>query len=119
MGKRVLLVDNSVPLSQSVKFTLSREGYEVALVEDEEVAINKLSTEIYDVVILDLKNANQYGSTMLRFLQNRKGEIPVLALMNFDWGNSMEEHGLPGVTDWIVVPFSNEKLTTTIRKICS
>lgn len=56
---------------------------------------------------------------MLRFLQNRKGEIPVLALMNFDWGNSMEEHGLPGVTDWIVVPFSNEKLTTTIRKICS
>lgn len=55
MGKRVLLVDNSVPLSQSVKFTLSREGYEVALVEDEEVAIKKLSTEIYDVVILDLK----------------------------------------------------------------
>ena len=113
MGK-VLLVDNSIPLSRSVEFTLTQNNYFVDSERDEEYAVKKLASEIYDVVIVDLKDVQEYGSKILQFLQNNNALFapPVLGLTIPE-----ADRSISGVTEWLTIPFSNDKLLSCMRNL--
>ncbi len=120
MKGKILLVDNSVPLSKSVEFTLSRNNYRVDAVSDEGEALNKLASGTYLLVIINLKDINSYGLKTLDFLQSMGGDssLPVLGLTTPVGGMNASPLTTAGVTGWLAVPFSDEKLLNSIKKMC-
>ncbi len=114
MTGQILLIDHSVPLSRSIAFILTQNGYHVNAVRDEDNALHNLASEGYDLIIVNLKDVDAYGSKILKFLRNRKDPSapPVLGLTTPEG-----ERDRTLVTEWLPVPFSNEKLLSCIKKI--
>ncbi len=118
MEKKILLVGNFLPLYTSVDFILSGCGYRVVSVKDEKSAVRQCSVDRYDLVIVNVKNTGAPMGEMQIFLQNRDPHIPVLALIAPEWNRENENENLYGITDWLIIPFSNEKLINCVRKLC-
>ncbi len=119
MTGQILLIDHSVPLSRSVAFVLTQNGYHVDAVRDEESALHTLASDGYDLIIINLKDIAAYGSKILDFLQNRRDASapPVLGLTTPEGERDSTLVSTAGVTEWLSVPFSNEKLLNCIKKI--
>ena len=52
--KKILVVDDERPISDIIKFNLTKEGYEVVTAFDGREAIAKFDEENPDLIILDL-----------------------------------------------------------------
>jgi len=116
--KKILLVGNSLPLYTSVDFILSGCGYGVVSVKDAKSAVRKCREGRYDLLIVNFKNIGAPMRELQIFLQNRDPHIPVLALIAPEWNRENENENLYGITDWLVIPFSNEKLINCVRRLC-
>ncbi len=120
MGNKILLIDNSIPLGQSVKFILSRTGYQIDMIDSEDKAIVKLKTGKYDLVIIDLKTFDLYGNPAIRFIRSEGERIhnpPVLILSIPEVKDTVDAAAFPGKVEWLMIPFSNEKLITSVKKL--
>ncbi len=120
MKEKILLSDNSVSLSESIKFALARNGYEVDIVENEEQTIRMIKSGDYRLVIVDLKDMEAFGSGVINFLKQMKGTgVPtaVLALTQPSEREVISGIVSSGIKDWLMIPFSNEKLVSSVRRI--
>lgn len=83
-GKKILFVEDE-PVAQTVYCNrLKREGFETFFAEDGEVALNFLSRERPDLVILDLMLPKVNGTEVLKHIRSepRLKEVPVLIFSN-------------------------------------
>lgn len=118
MKKKILLIGNSLPLCTSVDFILSGCGYGVVTVKDGKSAARQCSVDRYDLLIVNVKNTGVPMGELQIFLQHRDPHIPVLALIASEWNRENKNENFYGITDWLVIPFSNEKLINCVRKLC-
>ena len=51
---RILLVDDEIPLCESLAYSLRKEGYEVTTAPDGNSAIKQFHKQVPDVILLDL-----------------------------------------------------------------
>src|SRR3954463_1859761 len=70
---RVLIVDDDEPHAQAVAESLNRVGYECTVAASGQRGAQLLESEIYDIVITDLRMDDFDGLAMLR---KAKEEIP-------------------------------------------
>ncbi len=120
MKERILLSDNSVSLSESIKFALSRNGYEVDIVENEEQTIRLIESGDYRLVIVDLKDVKAFGSGVVKFLKRMESAgLPsaVIALTQPSEQEIISGIVTNGIKDWLMIPFSNEKLINSVKRI--
>ncbi len=61
IGKRILLVDDDDAFRFVVKEMLADEGFSITQAEDGSEAIDKLQTRRFDLVLLDIFDANGLG----------------------------------------------------------
>ena len=52
--KKILVVDDEKPISDIIKFNMTKEGYEVVTAFDGQAALEVFEAEQPDIVILDL-----------------------------------------------------------------
>jgi two-component system, NtrC family, response regulator HydG len=81
MGKkpvRVLVVDDDKATVAALRELLSSQGYQVDVASDGLVAIDRVAELPPDVVVTDLDMPNMDGMTLLRELQSRDKELPVI-----------------------------------------
>lgn len=83
-AKTILFVEDNPLVVQIYRTWLQREGYEVALAEDGEVALTKLPLLKPALVILDMMLPKRNGSEVLHFIRGQAGlkATPVLILSN-------------------------------------
>ena len=119
MGKKILVVDDSSSIRQSVSFILEESGYEVELAEDGVQGLTRLEENSYDLVISDVNMPNRNGIEMVSMMKaiDRYKFTPVLILTTESQKSIMEEGRKAGATGWIVKPFTNEKLLATVAKV--
>ena len=112
---RILLVEDNRDLSGWLARSLQREQYAVECSPDGEDADNRLRTETYDLVILDLALPRMNGEEVLRRLRRRDAETPVLVLTatNTMTGRVGTLDG--GADDYMVKPFEIQELEARIR----
>ncbi|MCF8308978.1 MAG: response regulator [Bacteroidales bacterium] len=119
MPKKVLVVDDSESIRDVVSYTLRNEGYEVALAEDGDKALDKIRKEKYRLVVTDLYMPNMDGMELIREirkLDDYKG-VPILFLTTESQLDKKKEAKQAGATGWIVKPFSPEKLLKALKKV--
>ncbi|RKX92548.1 MAG: hypothetical protein DRP59_05205 [Spirochaetes bacterium] len=120
MQGRILLSDNSITLSESIRFALSRNGYEVDTAWNEEQTISMIKTGKYRLVIVDLKDMDTFGASVINFITGREVDSSVPAILALSQPAEQEEiSGIVsgGIKEWLMIPFSNEKLLNSVKKI--
>ena len=113
---RILVVDDEKLLVKGLKFNLENEGYEVDACYDGAAAVEKVSRERYDLVLLDLMMPEMDGieacmrirqmSTVPVIMLTAKGE-DTDKLIGFD----------AGADDYITKPFNILELKARVRAL--
>jgi len=120
MPKKILIVDDSAAIRQSISFILSQEGYETLEATDGLEAFNMLpSIEALDLIITDVNMPNLDGIGFIRKARElpKYKFTPILVLTTESQGSKMNEGKEAGATGWIVKPFNSDKLLGIVKKV--
>ncbi|MBI4995752.1 MAG: response regulator transcription factor [Rhodocyclales bacterium] len=114
---RVLLVEDDPQLGDGLTVGLRQSGFAVDWVKDGAAADQALSTENFDVVVLDLSLPKLAGMEVLKRLRARGQTLPALILTARD-ATADKIAGLDsGADDYLVKPIDLDELAARIRAI--
>jgi two-component system OmpR family response regulator len=114
---RVLLVEDDYMIGAAVQQALRDNGYGVDWVINGATALDAISTQSYELVLLDLGLPGRDGMSVLAELRKEDGGIPVVILTAHD---SIEDRvaGLDGgADDYLVKPFVLSELMARMRAV--
>lgn len=113
---KILVVDDEVMIRKVIREYCEEEKYEVDEAENGIVALNKLNSTNYDLMILDIMMPKMDGFTLLENIDNDK-KVPTIVLSARD-----EEYdkllGFDlGIDDYLTKPFSPKELIARIKAV--
>lgn len=101
---KVLVVDDEKPISDIIKFNLTKEGYDVVTAADGREALDMYNDENPDLVLLDQMLPEVDGIEVLRQIRS-KSDIPVIMVTAKD-SEIDKVLGLEmGADDYVTKPF--------------
>ncbi|HEY1540338.1 MAG TPA: response regulator transcription factor [Solirubrobacteraceae bacterium] len=115
----ILICDDESALREALRQSFERDGHRVRAVADGQAAIDRASTESYDVLLLDvsLGPASPNGYDVCRELRRRRNIIAIIMLTARD-GEVDAVLGLEaGADDYVVKPFRPAELRSRIRAV--
>jgi DNA-binding response OmpR family regulator len=114
---RILLVEDDRMIGESLRAALRQSGYAVDWVRDGRAADATLSTERFDVVLLDLGLPQRDGLDVLRSLRARSDRTPVIVVTARDALEARVQGLDAGADDYIVKPFELDELLARMRAV--
>jgi two-component system chemotaxis response regulator CheY len=120
MPKKILIVDDSAAIRQSISFILRQEGYDTVEASDGLEALTMLgSIGALDLIITDVNMPNLDGIGFIKKAREIQAYkfTPILVLTTESQGSKMNEGKEAGATGWIVKPFNADKLLGIVRKV--
>jgi DNA-binding response OmpR family regulator len=113
---RILLVDDETLITDSLTYSLRREGYDVRAVGDGSIALQEIQEYAPDLVVLDIMLPGMSGLEICRRLR-AQNTTPVIMLTAR--GEEIDRVlGLEvGADDYLAKPFSFRELLARIRSI--
>lgn len=114
---QILVVDDDEAVRDSLRRSLSFEGYDVRTAVDGVDALAAVEAHAPDVVVLDLQMPRMDGLEMCRRLRAGGHDVPVLMLTARD-GTRDRVTGLDvGADDYLPKPFALEELLARLRAL--
>ncbi|NUP90249.1 MAG: response regulator, partial [Candidatus Sumerlaeia bacterium] len=114
---RLLLIEDSKRLQQSVGTGLRRSGYAVDIAGDGEEGLWMAESRDYDAIILDLMLPKLDGLTLLRTLRARGRAGHVLILTARDAVEDRVTGLQAGADDYLVKPFAFSEFLARVRTL--
>ncbi|MCK5199114.1 MAG: response regulator [Spirochaetales bacterium] len=116
MVRTILLIENSEALSKSITVNLKGNGYETYSTKTITEGLRILSENKIELIIADI---NLGKSKIIDFASNiavnsRYNTIPLIMLSNEE--GKVSDKSIPGIEEWIIKPFSTDKLLKTVRR---
>ena len=112
----ILVVEDEETLAESLRYNLSREGYEVTVVGDGRAAVESYRLKRVDLVVLDLMLPGLGGLDVLRQMR-AVSEVPVVVVTAKDAEADVVAGLELGADDYVTKPFSMRELISRIRGI--
>jgi len=114
--KRVLVVDDEARMVRFVRMNLELEGYEVSEASNGIEALEKVRSELPDLVLLDVMMPEMDGFEILAELR-RFSNVPVI-MLTVKGEETDRIRGLDlGADDYVTKPFSPRELVSRIRAV--
>ena len=114
---RILLVEDDRMIAQAVSDGLKSARYAVDWVNNGNMAEQALSSQQYDLILLDLGLPGQDGLQLLNRLRQKKNNTPVLIVTARDDLDSRLAGLDGGADDYIIKPFDLSELLARIRAV--
>lgn len=114
---RILVVDDDRAVRESLRRSLSFNGYSVELAQDGQEALERIISDRPDAVVLDVMMPRMDGLQVCRHLRSTGDDLPILVLTARD---SVSERvaGLDaGADDYLPKPFALEELLARMRAL--
>ena len=111
MDTRVLYIDDDVPLAHLVRRNLGRSNHDVIHVHDPILAVEKLQSEPFDVVVLDHYLANMTGLDILRRFRDAGISTPVVYVTGSSEARIAVEALKNGASDYVIKNASEDFLS--------
>jgi two-component system response regulator HydG len=115
-GYRILVVDDERPTRLLMEKELPRAGYVVTTAESGEEALEKVRTQDFDVILLDLKMPGIGGMEALRRVRNSGASGEVVILTGHPDVDSAIEAMKSGAYDYLTKPFKLSELEEVLRR---
>jgi two-component system response regulator AtoC len=111
-----LIVDDDPAVRMVLRKLLTRRGDTVVEAEDGKQAIDQLGARAVDLVITDLLMPRANGLEVLRYVRERKPQIPVIMLTAEGSIRDCVEAMRAGAFNFLTKPFHNDDLEEIIRQ---
>lgn len=118
MSGKILVVDDSITLRTSVKFTLEKKGYKIIQAEHGKAGLDKLEKEgKVDLIISDINMPVMDGITFIKEVKKTSHRFtPILILTTESEPEKKKEGKKAGAAGWLVKPFKNNQLVKIAQK---
>ncbi|MBM9613559.1 response regulator transcription factor [Desulfobulbus rhabdoformis] len=114
---RILIIDDEPELCQQIAKSLIKQRYAVDTAGSGTMALEKIFTNPYDLIVLDIMLPEKDGFTVLEELRGDKMAVPVLMLTaKGDISDRVKGLDL-GADDYLHKPFSMAELLARIRAL--
>jgi two-component system, OmpR family, alkaline phosphatase synthesis response regulator PhoP len=117
MASRILIVEDEKHLAEALAHNLKFEGYDTSVVGDGETATQRLASEDFDLVVLDVMLPGMSGFDVCERLREAGNRVPVLFLT----ARNSDADRLAGLRhggdDYMTKPFLLEEIVLRIRGI--
>jgi two-component system copper resistance phosphate regulon response regulator CusR len=114
---RLLIVEDDVKTASALQSGLQSEGFSVALARTGEEGLLVLTTETFDLVVLDWMLPGRDGIEVLKALRARGAKTPVLLLTARDAVADRVLGFESGADDYLIKPFAFAELIARIRSL--
>jgi len=117
MTPHLLLVEDEEAIALPLRDRLVRNGYTVEVASDGLTALDRASSETYQLILLDIQLPGKNGLDVCRDLRQRGIQTPILMLTAF--GETTDKVlGLKlGADDYLAKPFDNAELLARIEAL--
>ncbi len=113
---RILLVEDESSLSEPLAFLLTREGFEVEIVEDGQMALDVFAEGNFDIILLDLMIPKVPGNEVCRQIRVTS-TIPIIMLTAKDTEVDKVVGLELGADDYVTKPYSTRELLARIKAV--
>jgi two-component system alkaline phosphatase synthesis response regulator PhoP len=114
---RILLVEDEANLARSLQFNLEQEEYEVRTTPNGNEALDWLTQEKFDLIILDIMIEGMDGFEVARQVRRRDQKLPILMLT----ARSTEQDRIQvlelGADDYMVKPFHLREMLLRVQRM--
>jgi DNA-binding NtrC family response regulator len=117
--KKILVVDDDEDILASAQLLLKRHVAQIRLLDTPQKLVRLLQTEYFDLILLDMNfvMGDSSGSEGLNWLVKIREEysIPVVLMTAYAGVELAVKAMKMGAADFVIKPWSNEKILTTIE----
>jgi two-component system, OmpR family, phosphate regulon sensor histidine kinase PhoR len=113
---RILVVDDELRIREACKLVLEESGYEVRLASDGIRAIEYISADHYDIVLLDLMMPGMSGFEALGKIKSLDPDTVIIVITGYATLEHSVDAMKKGAFDFIPKPFTPEHLRVTVAK---
>lgn len=115
--KHILVVDDEPSIVILLEYTLKQAGYKVSIARDGKDAYDMISSQNFDLVLLDIMLPKMDGMEVCRRIRQERIQVPIIMLTA-----KSEEYdkiiGLElGADDYITKPFSPREVIARIKAV--
>lgn len=112
VGRRILVVDDEPQIRRIMRAVLVTKGYEVAEAESGENALKLVSSERYDLMLLDINMPGISGIEVCREVR-RSSDIPIVIMSA---GEEIKAQALnAGANDYLKKPFGVSQIFSCVE----
>lgn len=116
--KRVLIVDDSMVMRMMIGDILTRNDFEIAGVAEDGInAMKMYQTLKPDIVTMDIIMPNELGIESLRKIMQYDPNARVVVISGLHQKALLMEALEAGAKDYIIKPFTEDELLSSLRKI--
>lgn len=109
--KKVLIVEDEKPMARALEIKLTNSGFDARVAFDGQEALDILSIEKFDIILLDLVTPRKDGFDVLEELNKRGDPTTVIISSNLSQPEDIERAKALGAKDYFV------KSNTPINKV--
>jgi len=113
----ILLAEDEENLHEALKLNLELEGYEVTSAFDGSTALQKIQSEYFDLVVLDIMLPEVDGIHVTETIRIQNNEVPILILSAKNTSADRVLGLKKGADDYLTKPFNLEELLLRVQKL--
>ncbi|MDA8407105.1 MAG: sigma-54 dependent transcriptional regulator [Deltaproteobacteria bacterium] len=113
---KILVVDDEPSQRKMLKANLSLDGYQVFEAEDGKDAIERVSDEFFDLILMDNRMTNVDGIEALREIKKISPGIPVIIITAYASVETAIEALQAGAHDYLTKPLDIEELRIKVQQ---
>ncbi|UCH21725.1 MAG: sigma-54-dependent Fis family transcriptional regulator [Deltaproteobacteria bacterium] len=114
---KILVVDDSPPTLEIIQRNLEAAGYEVITASNVEQAIALLKQGSVELVITDIKMPKISGRELLKYVKENIKGTEIMIITGYPSIKGAVEAVKDGAEDYLVKPFTDEELLSTVSKM--
>lgn len=113
---KILIIDDDEAILDSCSQVLKKEKYSVSTATTGDEGLDRISQELFNALLLDLKLPGINGMEVLEKMNDEYPEIPVIMITGHATVDSAVEAMKKGAFDYLSKPFTPQELRLVIRR---
>ena len=113
----ILLVEDEENLHEALKLNLELEGYEITSAFTGSEALQKIQSEYFDLIILDVMLPDVDGISITETIRVQNNHVPILILSAKNTSSDRVLGLKKGADDYLTKPFNLEELLLRVQKL--
>ncbi len=116
MAVRVLIIEDESLIRWSLRQKFEERGHEVHEAETGQAGLDRLTDEVFDLVMLDYRLPDMTGLDVLRVVREQDSEMVVIMMTAYSNIEDAVEAIKLGAFDYVAKPFMMDELVLTVDK---